>query len=527
MVTTVAGAWARGPVAYPVAWAATGAVFIVPATVLAAMVRRRCGPVDRAFWTCWLGGQVAACLFGASLLLQRLSPFAIQRAGAGFLGVAAVLWGAGTIFLVSRTDGARILAIDALEILVADVAVVAPVLVVVGPDLARARDAWFSLPAAVAAAGLPLVAALTITLCVRLPARERRPELIGTVAAVIGEVDALLQATQGVDGFRLPPAPLLAVQGITMWLLLLLVLHAHRKFPEGLARLSPDQQVRRWSALPLLVVASVPALAGEAVTAPASRPWVVPAVVAVLGGAVVLMTVRHLLVVNETGRLYRQLAAEAEERHRLLDDLVRAVEDDRHRVVVQLHELAVEWMAAIGAVLRTCRTAGGGESEIVAGALNRMYSDVGVRAESLRRLMHAVRPPAFTGEGLRTAVAASCSSIFGGTRAPTVDVEVADGIELDWTTSTIVYRIILESLRSALGRSPVTHVAVTVDIDGAGGALRVVVEDDAIGIDPLAGPDEPRLSTLQLFADLGHGSVEVTHGAGGGSRMCATLGGRP
>lgn len=527
VAATAAGAWAHGPSGYPAAWAVAGALFMVPGTVLAAMVRRRANGFDRVFWTFWLGGQLAGSGFGACLVLRLVDPVVLERVGAGLLGLAAALWGIGLVAAVSRTDGARVLAIDALEITVADLAVAAPVLVVVAPAVAHARDTWYAFPGTVAAAGLPLVAALSMTLCVRLPARERSPELIGTLAAVVGEGNAVLQAVQGIDGFHLPTAPLLAVQGVSMWLLLALVLHAHRQFPEGLDRLSPDAQVRRWSPLPLLVVASVSVLAVEAVTAPADRPWEVPAVVAVLGLLAILMTARHLLVVRETGRLYRQLAAEARERHRLLDDLVQAVEDDRHRVVVQLHELASEWMAAVGAVLRTSRSPAGDEaSTVVTGALGRMYADIGTRAESLRRLAQAVRPPAFNGESLRSAVAASTVSIFGAGRAPKIDVQMAEGIELDWTTSTIVYRLVLESLRGALRRGPVQHVTVTVDSGGPGGALRVLVVDDAAGRDPLAGDDEPRLSTLQLFADLGHGEVEVTRRAGGGTEVCATLGSR-
>lgn len=527
VVAVAAGWWVRGPVAYPAAWAATGAVFVVPATVLAAEACRRCHGQDRIFWGWWLAGLLSACGFGACMLVQVVDPPVVQHVGVAMLAVASATWCVGLVFIVGRTDGARILAIDALELVLAGIAVTAPVAVVWGPAVAHARDGWFAIPAAVDAAALPVVAGLALTLCVRLPAEERWPELIGTAAAVVGEANALLQTVQGVDGFRLPAAPLLAVQGLTMWLLLVLVLHAHRKFPEGLGSLSPDAQVRRWSPVLLLVAAAAPVLAVQAVDAPAARPWTVPAVVAVLGAAVVLMTVRHALVVNETTRLYRELAAEAEERHRLLDDLVAAVENDRHRVVAHMHELAVEWMAAIGAVIRASQSASDGGAEVVAGSLGRIYADVGTRVESMRRLMQAMRPPAFTGESLRSAVAASTVSIFGATRAPTVEVQMADGIELDWTTSSIVYRLVLEALRSALARAPVHSVVVAVDAGGPGGALRVVVTDDATGHDRLTGAEEHRLSALRLFADLAHGTVDVTPRPGGGARVSAVLGLRP
>lgn len=526
VAAAVAGIGARGELGYSVAWAAVGALFIAPATWLTMIARRRTQGIDRSFWTWWLLGLVAAGCFGGCLLVQPAVGAVLRPVGAMFLGLAGVLWVVGIWRLVRRTGGGRIVAIDALEVLVADLALVAPLLVLTWRPLTAPMARWWVVPAAVAAATLPAVGALTVMLCVRLPARQRLPELIGVAATVVGEANAVLQVAQGVDGFRLPAAPLLAVQAVAMWLVLLLVAHAHRTYPEGLDRFAPDAQVRRWSPLPLVVIAAVPALAAEAVGGTGHRPWAVPIAVGVLGAAAVLMTFRHVLVVNETQRLYRRLAIEADRRHQLLDDLVRAVEEDRHRVASQLHELAVEWMAAIGAVLRNVGRPEGADPAVVAGVLSRIYDDVGLRVDALRRLMHAVRPPTVHGANLQTTVEAAVASIFGRAGAPEVDVDVADGIDLDWTTSTIVHRLVLESLRNCRGRAPVHHVGVTIGPGAQPGELCVVVEDDGTGEDPVVGADEARLSTLQLFAEIGRGTVAVTRRPAGGVRVAATLGSR-
>jgi len=526
VLVTLGATMGGGPGRYPVAWVAAGALFIVPAVVLTALARRRTTGIDRVFWSWWLAGLLVAAGFGVTVLVQQLSGLPLTPLGFSLLGLSGVLWVTGIWHLVRVSGGSRIVAIDALEVLIADLVVVAPVLVVAWPALAHAKAMWWAVPAAGAAATMPVVAALSVMLCVRLPARQRRPELIGVAATVLGEANALAQVAQGATGFHLPPAPLVGCQAAAMWLVLVLVANGHRSYPLGLARFTPDAQVRRWSVLPLLVVVAVPTLVVEAVTAHRGQPWVLPVTVGALGAAVVLMTFRHVLVVNETRRLYGRLAAEAERRHALLDELVHAVDDDRHRVLAQLHELAMEWMAAIGALLRTCRGPAGVDPEVMAGVLGRIYTDVGARAEVLRRLMHAMQPPALSTAGLQSSVAAATASIFGRTGAPEVEVQMDDDIQLDWMTSTIVYRIVLEALRGALSRMPLTWVRVAVEAGPGVSELVVVVEDDARSHDLLASSDRGGLSALQLFADLGRGTVRVEPRPGGGARVVATLGAR-
>jgi signal transduction histidine kinase len=526
VLVTALGPLAGGPGRYPIAWDLASALFVGPTALLVVLARARTTGTDRIFWSWWLAGMVVAAAFGVGLLVQQLAGVSLVDVGGATLGLAGVLWLGGIWHLVRSSGGSRIVAIDALEVLVAALAVVAPVLVAIWPDLAAARAMWWAVPAAGASAVMPVVAALSIMLCSHLPASQRRPELIGVVAAIAGEVTAILQLAQGVTDFRLPAAPLLGSQVVALWLLLMLVVNGHRSYPAGLDRFSPDAQVRRRSLLPLFVIAAVPALAAEAVTASSQRYWTVPVAVGALGAAVVVMTFRHVLVVNETRQLYGQLAVEADRRHAMLDGLVRAVDEDRHRVLAQLHELATEWMAAIGALLRTSRSSAGTDPEVMANVLGRIYADVGARAELLRRLMQAVQPPVLSAGGLESSIIAAAASTFGRSGSPDVTVTIADGIELDWMTSTLVYRIVLEAQRSALSRMPVTELTVRVDPASDLGGLVVTIEDDARGADLLASADRSGLSALRLFADLAGGTVSVDRRPSGGTRVVVVLGNR-
>jgi signal transduction histidine kinase len=526
---TILGWQVVGSVDYLRAWAAAGAVFFLPTLVTSVVVVRRVDRLSKVFWLAWLAALCGGALLGLSMLLEPLAPGSTHLVGAVGILAGGLVWGIGIVYLVGRTDGARVLLVDGLELLAAGLAVVAPVLVAAGPSLAHANAQWFVIPGTVTAAALPLVAVMTLVLCVRLPAHQRAPEVFGVFAAVVGEVDAVLLLVDAVHGFHLLAGPLLLVQALTQWLVLMVALNAHRSYPEGLDRLGPEAQVRRRSPIPLFVAVGVPALAVEAATASPASSWTVPVVVAVLGALAFIMTGRHLLVVAETRRLYGLLAGQAEQRRRLLGDLVRSVEHDRHRVLAQLHELAVEMMGAIGAVVRVVRSSSGGGEPVVVGALDRIYADVNARAETLRRLMHAVRPDertigGITTETLATAIAASTASTFMGTRVPQVEVDIASDLRLDWMTSMIVYQIVAEALYNAYRRSPVSEVHVSLKAEGGG--LRLVVVDDAAGTDLLSTGDAPWLTTLQLFADLGRGTVEVETLPGGGARTSALLGAR-
>ena len=523
----VVGWHATGVVGYLRAWTLAGAVFFVPTLVASVVVVRRVDRLSRAFWLAWLSALIGGAVLGLTMLLQPVDPGIMHVVGSTAVIAGGVVWSLGIASLVGRTDGARVLLVDGLELVAAGLAVVAPVLVAVGPELSRAPDRWFVLPTTVTAAALPLVAVMTLTLCLRLPARQRAPEVYGVLAAVAGEADAVLLLADAVHRFHLLAGPLLTVQALTQWLLLMVALEAHRTYPEGLDRLELEAQVRRRSPVPLFIAAGVPALAVEAVTAGPDASWTVPVVVGALGALGFIMTVRHLLVVGETRRLYGLLAGQAEQRRRLLGDLVRSVEHDRHRVVAQLHELAVETLGAIAAVVRVARTHAAGPDSVVVGALERMYADVGTRTEVLRRLMHAMRPAELSAEGitsgtLATAIAASTASTFQGTRMPLVTVDIAPDLHLDWMTSTIVYRMVVEALCNAFRRAPVEHVHVCLEPEESG--LRLVVTDDAAGRDLLSPGESPWLNTLQVFADLARGTVEVEARPEGGVRTCARLG---
>ena len=135
----------------------------------------------------------------------------------------------------------------------------------------------------------------------------------------------------------------------------------------------------------------MPLLLGAVVLRRSTEGYLVPALVGVLVLVLLLTAVRQLLANRETRRLYAVVATAADERRRLLADVMRSLDEDRHRVASQLHDQAISSYAAVRVARADGRPARG-DRRSVAGASGQLRDNLAGQAESLRRLMLAVRP---------------------------------------------------------------------------------------------------------------------------------------
>ncbi len=534
LATVATALWVHSPRAYEIAWPLTAGLFTTPGIVLSYRASRISVGDDRHFWVYWLGGLLVAYALGIMVLVEGITGSDVLRRypiGLGLIGIITVVWSVAIGGLVQDKSGNRAITIDILDLLIGIVTVEAPLLFVVIPGLARAKDPWFSLPSVIAAVAMAAVAGGSAMLVARLPADDRRNEWLGLTAAVVGSANSWLQVGQGITGFRLAGAPVIAVHALSMALLMLLPVNARRKIPAGLDRLSPQAQVRGSSGIPILVGIGVPATIVEAVTLRFTHPWIVPLCLGALGALVLLATTRHVFTVAETRRLHQQLERVAGERGLLLANLVRAVEDDRHRMAAQLHDLAVGSLATLGSMMQASYGSLPPETakELVR-AVDGVRADVAARAESLRRLMTAIQPPVLEEESLTTAISAALSALYGDRPAPALEVHIDPDLDLDWTTKTIVYRIAQEALGSVFRRGTAHSVVVDLSVPD-GRHLTVSVSDDGSWAgDADEGPggvgelEETSRATMRLFAELGRGVVEVARGASGGTVITVTLG---
>ncbi len=240
------------------------------------------------------------------------------------------------------------------------------------------------------------------------------------------------------------------------------------------------------------------------------------------------------MLTRETRRLAGELAQMAEERRGLLADMVRALDDDRRRIVSELHAQAVGSLSTLGTVVQTmCVSLPAPTALAVRESVAQVQGDLNRRAEELRTLLVALRPFGTAGTGddalgpaLRAYAADLCDALPPEAR-PHVAVDVDAVLELDRRTATIAYRIAQEALLTAVLHARAQTVTARVGADEATGEVVIEVDDDGDGLDLGAVVGGACLSALELFTDLGHGELTVHAVPGTGTSVCSRLGGHP
>jgi signal transduction histidine kinase len=247
------------------------------------------------------------------------------------------------------------------------------------------------------------------------------------------------------------------------------------------------------------------------------------------------------MLTRETGRLAGELAQMAEERRRLLADMVRALDDDRRRIVSELHAQAVGSLSTLGTVVQTaCVSMPASTAVAVRESIAQVQGDLSQRAEELRSLLVALRPlgpadpPGAAGDppadalgpALR-AYAADVGDTLPAAARPRIVVEVDPGLDLDRRTATIAYRIAQEALLTAVLHSGAGTVTTRVLPDEESGGVAVEVADDGHGLDLGAAAGGGCLTSLELFTDLGHGELTIRAVPGSGTTVRSRLGTRP
>jgi len=157
--------------------------------------------------------------------------------------------------------------------------------------------------------------------------------------------------------------------------------------------------------------------------------------------------------------------------------------------------------------------------------------ELGKQAESLRQLMLAVQPLAADGRdqrpsrGLSAAIRAYVDSLYGDRRVPCLTVTVDEALVLDWSTETIVLRIVQEAVSNVRRHSRASQVVVTIRFDG--GVVEAEVADDGRGFDVGSTLFESGIEVMRSCAALADGSLVIDSAAGEGTRVTARLGSEP
>lgn len=483
---------------------------------LAAGRRAQClGPTGyRPFWQRWQAATFLSLLATLAAIVGGAAHIpAFLALDLALLVAAMPLWVSATVLMAREQAGRRSVSVDVVDAATALVLLGVPGVLLVIEPLTRTENPVFALPLAVSAVIGPGSVYLSLLNVARIPAGERAAHGIGAVLAGVATVNLTLQVAWALGGLDLPLRVFIGGHVLTLVLLTATPLFAHRQAVGWLARLPDHRQVRRSSPMPYVSAATLPLLGAYVFLTRDDRPWGVWFFLVVVLVVVALNAVRHTVMSRETSRLHAGIARMAEERRRLLTRLLRGLEDDRHRTATELHSQAVGSLATLGTLVQMAQVALPGDSattvrQTVAG----LQSDLGTRAEHLRRLMLAIRPPAagdgdgdgdgdeIDDDGLAAALLAYAAEQWRDGPTPDIGVAVDPELRLDWTTTTLVYRLAQEALRNVARHAHASAVAVTVaDADGR---VLLEVSDDGVGFDTHRVPQGSGLALMEGFARL-------------------------
>jgi PAS domain S-box-containing protein len=169
------------------------------------------------------------------------------------------------------------------------------------------------------------------------------------------------------------------------------------------------------------------------------------------------------------------------ERQWLLHEVVQAAEDERSRLAAELHDRAMQHLAAVSLRLGSARKRlAAGDLAAVASLLSRCESELAGELGILRRLVAGLRPPALDDFGLAAALEQLLAAVARDTGAK-VRLEVRLDDRLPREIETALYRVAEEALTNIVKHAAAERVVVLLRVWAGGLELRV--RDDGKGFD--------------------------------------------
>jgi signal transduction histidine kinase len=498
------------------------APFLGLGAVLAWYARRLGPPEYRVFWGRW----VAASLTGVLAALASIGSVVFDtrtllQVDMVLMVATAPIWLSATLHMVRAQAGRRSVSIDLVDALAALLVLGAPAVLIVAGPLADTDHLGFAVPFALTAVFAPAGLYLSMVNLVRVPRGERVAQALGVALGALSGLDLTMHLARVLGGLELPLRTSVLVLVVNMGLVAVTPLWAHRR-PTG--RQLPDHaQVRRTNPMPYVSAVTLPALGVYAYLTRDRHTWGAWFVLAVVVAVVLLNAVRYTAMSRETRRLYAGITHMAEERRQLLARMRRGLETDHHRTATELHSQAVGSLAALGTLVQLAHVALPGDTAVtIEESIAAVQGDLVARAEHLRRLMLAIRPPALDDDTLAAALAASTSELEPEGTTPTVRVTIDPGLQLDWTRMTIVHRIAQEAVLTAARYAGAEKIEVAIAQHA--GRVLVEVHDDGAGVVDEHGPGGAGLATMRHLAELDGGSLDVVATPGEGTVVRCALG---
>lgn len=180
---------------------------------------------------------------------------------------------------------------------------------------------------------------------------------------------------------------------------------------------------------------------------------------------------------------YDALRGADEQRRRLLARLVRAQEEERQRIALDIHDDSIQVMTAVGMRLQLLHRALTDPEDVA--ALVNAQETVQLTIQRLRHLLFELHPPSLDRVGLSAALV-DHSRLIEDEGGPQVSIEDRMRVEPPPGSRTIAYRIAQEALVNVRKHARASRVGILLEDDRDG--TRVTIRDDGVGFDPDATP---------------------------------------
>jgi signal transduction histidine kinase len=500
----------------------TSQLFSVPAIVLAVVAARRTAGARSTYWWCYAAATFAMGVCGVGIVTHVATGWRAPVV-ASFLAMIVVVAGhvGGGVVLDVNRAGARAATVDFLDSALVIVAIGAPLVVLRADAAFHSPYAWFAAIASLGAVAFTSNLWCAVVLLARMPRRSAPLVRVSVALAALAVLDSLVVIEHVVSGFGLPSGLVLVLNATAFALLALVPLQSSGTAPRDLGT-PVTGHVRTGRVVGAVLAAAVPLTVLATIAADFTRASLVAVTVA-LALIVGLSTGRQLLAGAENRRLYDAVERADEDRRALLAAVLTAIDDDRRRVALQLHEQAVATYTALASLVP--HAGPGGQPLAADTAAGALTARLAARAEALRALILAIRPVGGTGAaGLAPILEAYVDSLGDRPGGPGARVVVDESLELDWITETSMLRVAQEAIRNAHRHAGARRVVISLAADGDVPVLRVA--DDGVGFDVDAvDPDQTSgITTMRRFADFCGGELHITSAAGKGTVVEARLG---
>ncbi len=239
----------------------------------------------------------------------------VIEATSAVLGLAAGLfWGVAITRALMAKSGHRAISVDALDVAMAVLALVAPLFLFFGPDLLRqSSKLWLVAPILGLAVFTPGIGGACVMMFARMQRGRRRLLGLLLVLFTVSAVNPWVEMVNIFHNWSLPSPPFVLSICVNMSLLMLVPLFETTESPAGLDRFSPQGQLRTWSGIPVVLVIGITGLVVTMEHVQRTDRLALGYTLGVLVLMVFMASARHLLTVTETRGLYAELEETAEE----------------------------------------------------------------------------------------------------------------------------------------------------------------------------------------------------------------------